>query len=293
MNAWEIIVQQPLINVLIVIASFLGGNFGLAIIALTVFINLCMLPMTLSQIRSSKKMQDLQPKLAELQKKYAKDKQKLGQEQMKLYKESGIKPAGCLLTMIVQLPVWIALYQSIMLTMAIAPEGLLNLSRYLYPWDSVFVALPLSRAFLGLNLGEPNMILAVFVGVTQWVQQKMAQTPGADPKQAQQNQMMLWMFPMIFTLISLSFPSGLPLYWVSNSMVRIVLQYRLSGWGGLRKKPAEDTGKDKKYVDLISSAERRSTDDVGADIVMPDDQQQPSKNRYLPGKDRQRHQRKK
>jgi len=291
-NAWELIIQQPLINVLIVVAAFFGGNFGVSIIALTIFINLAMLPMTLSQIRSSKKMQDLQPKLAELQKKYAKDKQKLAQEQMAMYKESGIKPAGCLLTMIVQLPVWIALYQSIMLTMAIAPEGLLNLSQFLYNWNGVFAALPLSRSFLGLDLGEPNWVLAIIVGVSQWVQQKMSQTPNADPRQAQQSQMMLWMFPMIFTLISLSFPAGLPLYWVSNSLVRIVLQYRLSGWGGLRRKPTDDTGKDKKYVDLISSAERKSTDDVGADIEMPDSQAQPGKNRYLPGKDRQRHKRK-
>jgi YidC/Oxa1 family membrane protein insertase len=201
LNAWELIIQQPLINVLIVIAAFFGGNFGVAIIVLTIFINLAMLPLTLSQIRSSKKMMDLQPRLAELQKKHAKDKQKLAQEQMALYKETGIKPAGCLLTFIIQLPVWIALYQSIMLTMAIAPEGLLNLSSYLYHWEAVFTALPLSRSFLGLNLGEPNFILAIFVGITQWVQQKMAQTPAGDPKQSQQNQLMLWMFPMMFTLI--------------------------------------------------------------------------------------------
>jgi YidC/Oxa1 family membrane protein insertase len=292
-NVWELIIQQPLINVLIVVASALWGNFGLSIIALTIFINLAMLPLTLSQIRSSKKMMDLQPKLSELQKKYAKDKQKLAQEQMKLYKDSGIKPAGCLLTMIIQLPVWIALYQSIMLTMAIHPEGLINLSRYLYPWGSVFAALPLSRSFLGLDLAQPNIILAVIVGVTQWVQQKMSQTPNPDPRQAQQNQMMLWMFPMVFTLISLSFPAGLPLYWVCNSLFRIVLQYKLSGWGGLRRQPAEDSGRDKKYVDLISSSERKSTDDVGADIVITDTQQQPSKNRYLPGRDRQRHKKKK
>jgi YidC/Oxa1 family membrane protein insertase len=292
-NAWELIIQQPLINVLIVIASALWGNFGLSIIALTIFINLAMLPLTLSQIRSSKKMMDLQPKLTELQKKYAKDRQKLAQEQMKLYKESGIKPAGCFLTMIIQLPVWIALYQSIMLTMAITPEGLINLSHYLYPWDSVFAALPLSRSFLGLDLAQPNIILAILVGITQWVQQKMSQTPNPDPRQAQQNQMMLWMFPMVFTLISLSFPSGLPLYWVCNSLFRVVLQYKLSGWGGLRRQSAGDSGNDKKYVDLISSSERKSTDDVGADIVISETQQPLSKNRYLPGRDRQRHKKKK
>ena len=294
MNAWELIIQQPLINCLIVIASFFWGNFGVSIIVLTIVINIAMIPLTLSQIRSSKKMMDLQPRLAELQKKHAKDKQKLAQEQMALYKETGIKPAGCLLTFVIQLPVWIALYQSIMLAMAIAPEGLLNLSSYLYRWETVFTALPLSRNFLGLNLAEPNFFLAIFVGITQWVQQKMAQTPSTDAKQSQQNQLMLWMFPMMFTLISISFPAGLPLYWVSNSIIRIILQYRISGWGGLSRKPRgdDDGGKDKKYVDLISSAERKSTDDVGADIVMDDQQQKPTQDRYLPGKDRQRHRRK-
>ena len=293
MNAWEIIIQQPLINILIVIASIFWGNFGVSIIILTVLVNLCMLPLTMSQIRSSKKMQELQPKLAELQKKYAKDRQKLAQEQMAMYKQSGIKPAGCLLTMIIQLPIWIALYQSIMLVMAIAPEGLLNLSKYLYPWDGVYAALPLSRNFLGLNLAEPNFILAILVGVTQWIQQKMIQTPSTDPRQAQMNQMMLWMFPLMFTFISLTFPAGLPLYWLSNSLVRIALQYKFSGWGALRRTPRGDEGdRDKKYVNLVSSTERKSTDDVGADIVVTDTQQPPSKTRYLPGKDRQRHKRK-
>lgn len=294
MNPWELIIQQPLINCLIVIASVFGGNFGVSIIVLTIVINLALLPLTLSQIRSSKKMMELQPRLAELQKKYAKDKQKLAQEQMALYKETGIKPAGCLLTFVIQLPVWIALYQSIMLAMAITPEGLLNLSSYLYPWEAVFTALPLSRSFLGLNLGEPNFILAIFVGITQWVQQKMAQTPSTDPRQAQQSQMMLWLFPMMFTLISISFPAGLPLYWVVNSIIRIIIQYKLAGWGGLSRKPkTEEGGRDKKYVDLISSAERKSTDDVGADIVITEQQQKPSKNRYLPGKDREKHRKRK
>ena len=95
MNAWELIIQQPVINVLIVMSHYLADNFGLAIIALTIIVNVLMLPLTLSQIRSTKAMQELQPMLLELQKKYAKDRQKLAQEQMRLYKESGVKPAGC------------------------------------------------------------------------------------------------------------------------------------------------------------------------------------------------------
>ena len=129
MNPWELIIQQPLINCLIVVAGFFGGDFGVSIIILTIIINLVLLPFTLSQIRSSKKMTEMQPKLAELQKKYAKDRQRLAQEQMALYKEAGIKPAGCLLGMFIQLPVWIALYQSIMLAMAIAHSALIPLAR--------------------------------------------------------------------------------------------------------------------------------------------------------------------
>ncbi len=69
MNAWELIIQQPVINVLIVMSNYLANNFGLAIIALTVIVNVLMLPLTRSQLRSTKAMQDLQPKIAELQKK--------------------------------------------------------------------------------------------------------------------------------------------------------------------------------------------------------------------------------
>jgi YidC/Oxa1 family membrane protein insertase len=296
LNVWELIIQQPLINILIVVAHYLGDSFGLAIIALTIFVNLCMFPLTMKQINSSKAMQDLQPKLAELQKKYGKDKQKLGQEQMKLYKESGVKPAGCFLTMLIQMPVWIALYQSIMLTMASAPEGLLNLSRFLYPWPIVYETLPLSRAFLGMNLAESNIILAILVGATMWIQQKMSTTVTPDPATAQRNQMMIWMMPMMFALLALNFPSGLALYWVVNSIVRIAIQYKATGWGGLRRIPSPEEGKDKKFVTFDESSAgtvKKTVDDVGADIVITDKAPQKlSKNRYQPGKDRAQKRRK-
>ena len=302
MNPWELIIQQPVINVLIVITDYLADDFGLAIIALTILVNLAMLPLTLSQIRSSKAMQDLQPKLAELQKKYGKDRQKMAQEQMRLYKESGVKPAGCMITMIIQMPVWIALYQSIMLSMAVAPEGLLNLSKYLYPWPIVFSMVPLNREFLGiLNLVEPNFILAILVGATMWLQQKMSMTTTpTDARQAQQSTLMLWMMPMMFAILALSFPSGLSLFWASSSIVRIFLQYRVTGWGGLRRAAPKEEDKDKKYLKFEPSQERKSTDDVGADIVITDGEpsgmkypEKPSKMRYQPGRDRSRRRRKK
>lgn len=298
MNIWELIIQQPLVNVLIVISHVLGNSFGLSIVALTIIINLAMLPMTLSQIRSAKAMQDLQPKLADIQKKYGKDKQKLAQEQMKLYKESGVKPAGCAISLIIQMPVWIALYQSIMLALAVAPEALLKLSRYLYSWPVVFSTLPLNRDFLAMNLAQPNIIMAILVGVSMWVQQKISTVPSPDPKQAQQAQMMLWMMPMMFTFFALSFPSGLALYWVVNSVVRVVIQYRMTGWGGLRRQAPKPSEGDKK-LKFEAKEEKTSTDKLGADIVLPNSETlktqllKPNKQRYQPGKDRSQHRGKK
>ncbi len=271
MNIWELIIQQPLTNVLIVISHAFGGNFGVSIVILTILVNLALLPLTLSQIRSSKKMMELQPKLAELQKKFAKDRQKLAQEQMKLYKESGVKPAGCALTMIIQMPVWFALYQSIMLALAAVPEGLLNLSRFLYPWDVVFSSIPMSPYFLGMDLATPNIVLAILVGVAMWVQQKMSTMPTDDPRTSSQNSMMLWMMPLLFTFMSLSFPSGLALYWVVNSIFRIVLQYRVTGWGTLLRRTPKDTGATKKYLKFESPEEKKMTIvDKDGQIVITD-----------------------
>lgn len=276
MNPWELIVQQPIINVLVVLSHYLFDNFGLAIIVLTIVVNVVMFPLTLKQVRASKAMQELQPKLAEIQKKYAKDRQKLAKERMQLYKESGVNPIGCLVPMLIQMPIWIALYQSVMLALAVAPEGLLNLSRYLYSWPVVFSILPLNSEFLWLNLATPDIFLAILVGGTMWVQQKMATPVSADPKQQAQSQMMQWMMPLMFAFLATSFPSGLSLYWVTSSIVRIVIQYYVTGWGGLvPSKARRQITRDEKYKRRIASQEEPLADaDTGADITVPDSSQE-------------------
>lgn len=266
-DIWNLIAMQPMINTLIVLTNYLFNNFGLAIIALTIIINGLMLFLTLKQVHSSKAMQALQPKLTELQKKYAKDKQRLAQEQMRLYKESGVSPAGCLLPLLVQMPVWFALYQSIMRVLAVIPENLLGLSKYLYSWPVVYSTLPLQNKFLWLNLATGDMLLAILVGGTMWVQQKMVMTPTADPRQQSQANMMLWMMPMMFAFLTLSFPSGLALFWVTSNVIRIGIQYSVTGWGGLVKSaPKKQIDRDKKYKSRIAEVEKAPE---GADIVAP------------------------
>jgi len=223
-----------------------------------------MYPLTRKQLYATKAMQALQPKMAELQKKYAKDKGKLSKEQMRLYKESGISPAGCLLPMLIQMPIWIALYQSIIRLLATTPEDFLGLSQYLYSWPIVYSTLPLDNMFLGLlNLAEPSFILAILVGATMWAQQKMVTPTTADPKQQAQSRMMLWMMPLMFGFLCLSFPSGLALFWAASSVIRIVMQYFATGWGALiPSRAAKQVARDKKYRKRIAEVEEAPSADV-------------------------------
>src|SRR4030043_352045 len=191
MEVWNLIIANPVLNVLIALSHILGGSFGLAIIALTIIVRLITWPLTKRQLNSTKALQEMQPKIQELQKKYGKNQQKLQQEMMKLYKEAGINPLGCLWPMLIQLPIWIALYQSIMQALAATPENLLNLSRHLYSWAAIGHVIPLNDQFLWLHLSrpDPNLILAILVGGSMWVQQKMVTPPANDPRQPAMNRM--------------------------------------------------------------------------------------------------------
>ena len=236
MAVWYLIIANPVLNVLVALTHILGGSFGWAIIALTVIVRLLSWPLTKRQLNSTKAMQEMQPKIQELQKKYSKNQQKLQPEMMKLYKEAGINPLGCIWPMLVQLPIWIALYQAIMSALATTPESLLGLAQRLYSWDIANQAIPLASSFLGLDLaGQGNFILAIIVGGTMWVQQKMTTAPAVDARQQSTNRMMTLMMPLMFGFLTLMFPTGLALYWAVSNIIGIITQYFVTGgWGNLR-----------------------------------------------------------
>lgn len=236
-NPWDLIILNPMLNGLIALSAVFGGSFGLAIIALTIIVRLILLPLTLKQLHSTRILQTMQPKIQELQKKYGKNQRKLQQEMMKLYKEAGVNPLGCIWPMLLQFPVWIALYQSIMRALATTPESLLDLFHHLYSSEVVAQAIPLNSHFLWLNLGFPDgtLILAVIVGGSMWVQQKMVTAPSLDPRQQSMNSMMLLMMPFMFALFTLMFPSGLALFWAVSNVIGIGIQYKVTGWGYLRR----------------------------------------------------------
>ena len=280
---WDVIMLQPMINIAIGLSDILFGSFGLTIIALTIVIRSVMYPLTRKQLHATKAMQSLQPKLAELQKKHGKDKQKLAQEQMKLYKESGVSPTGCLVPMLIQMPIWIALYQAIIRVLAVDPQSFMNLSRYLYDWPIVYSALPLEQHFLWMNLASSDFILAIIVGISMWVSQKMTTPVTTDPKQQAQGRTMQIMLPLMFTFLSMSFPSGLALYWVVSNLITIAMQYFVTrSWGGLATLawliPARfrktENGRDKKLKKRIAEVEQvaPASEALQADIVETDNE---------------------
>ena len=278
MELWNAGPVQLMVNVLIGLSHYLMGSFGLTIIVLTIIIRGMMYPLTVKQLRATRAMQELQPRIAELQKKHAKDKQRLAQEQMKLYKEFGVSPAGCAVPMLIQMPIWIALYQSIIRVLIVTPEDLLGLSQYLYSWPIVYSILPLDSFFLGVDLVSSHLGVAVLVGVTMWLTQKMITPATTDPQQRSQSQMMLWMMPLMFGFLAMSFPSGLALYWVASNVISIVIQFFvLGGWGGLARSTARrPVVADRKYLERIAQVEETSADvtDVSADIVEPSSTQE-------------------
>ncbi len=235
-DAWNTVFFQPMLNGLILLYGLFFENFGITVIVFTILVRIIILPLTMRQLHAAKAMSRLQPEMAKIQKRYANDRQKLSQEQMRLYREHGVNPLGCAVPTLIQFPVWIGLYQSIQLALATRPEDFMSLSEHLYSGlPQVHELVPLNSRFLWLDLGLPDPFYAfpILVGGSMWIQQKMATMPTDDPRQQQMNMTMQWMMPMMFGFFTVSFSSGLALYWFISNIISIVIQYFVTGWGSL------------------------------------------------------------
>ncbi|MBP8973851.1 MAG: membrane protein insertase YidC [Anaerolineae bacterium] len=232
------IIINPFITILLFLYQILGGNVVLAIVVFTVLVRLAIYPLTIKQQRSTKAMQELQPELKKLQEKYKNDRERLAQEQMILYRKYGVSPfAGCL-PLLIQLPIMIGLYRAIVATLAATPTQLLDLSGRLWI-TNLSSQVPLANKFLWLNLAVPDplYILPVLVMITAWLQQKLLTpaTPSSgsgDNRQADQaaqiSRQMMLITPLMFGFFSLSFASGLSIYFIASNLIGIA-QYAMMG----------------------------------------------------------------
>ncbi len=173
------------------------SNYGVAIIMLTILIKIVFWPLGNISYKSMKEMQKIQPKITALREKYKNDQAKLGQETMALYKAHKVNPFGGCLPILIQIPVFIGLYNTLLYAIELRHS-------------------PLFWWIQDLSAKDPFYITPIVMGATQFIQQKMTPTMG-DPMQAK---IMLFM-PVVFTFIFLNFPSGLVIYWLLNNIISI------------------------------------------------------------------------
>lgn len=240
---WDTVIINPMINTLLWIYSTLWENFGLAIIVFTILVRLITYPLTAKQMKSTQKMQELQKskKWQDIQKKHKGEREKLSQAQMKLYQEMGVSPFGSCLPTLIQFPIIIGLYQSIIRALAVTPIQLLDLSRHVYPFINASALIPLNNRFLWMNLSLPEKdfglqiagvgipILAILVVITSFLQTKLMTpaTTGGD-QGAQMGKAMNLYMPLFMGYLAYTFSSGLALYFVTSNLVG-VLQYAALG----------------------------------------------------------------
>lgn len=234
------------------------GNMGLAIMALTFVLKLIVLPLAYKSYVSMARMKELQPEMEALKERAGEDKQKLQREMMQLYKDKKVNPAAGCLPILIQIPIFYALFKVISNTLELrhAPffgwlsdlSGPDSSSLYnifgLMPWDAPAAGTLTHMIFIG--------ILPIILGITMWLQQKLNPAP-ADPVQ---QQIFAWM-PWVFMFMMSTFASGLILYWITNNTITFVQQYLIMTSHGHRpdifgnikaavKKPAPVADKSKK-----------------------------------------------
>ncbi|MGK5094896.1 membrane protein insertase YidC [Deltaproteobacteria bacterium TL4] len=197
-------VARPLLVLLRWIQSYVG-NYGVAIIILTVIVRLTLFPLTYKGMKSMKRMQQLQPKMKRIQEKYKNDKEKLNLELLDLYRKHKVNPIGGCLPMLLQIPIFFGLYSALSTAVELRHTPF-------YFW------------LTDLSAPDGLGITPLLMGATMMLQQKMTPTTLMDPTQAK----IMQMLPLIFTVFTFSFPSGLLLYWVTSNILSIGQQYLIN-----------------------------------------------------------------
>ncbi|MEK6727415.1 MAG: membrane protein insertase YidC [Candidatus Omnitrophota bacterium] len=214
------IISQVLLQLLEFFHSMVH-SWGWAIVILSLLVYFVLYPLSIKQMRSMKEMQALQPKIEELRKTYKDNPQRLNKEIMALYKEHKVNPFGGCLPLLLQMPIFFALYQALMRSVALKGAAFLWIKDLSEP-DRLFL-LPNSLPILG---NEVN-ILPIVMAIGMFVQQKLS-SASASGAAADQQKMMLFIMPIMFGVIFYHMPSGLVLYWFINSALMLIFQVRLS-----------------------------------------------------------------
>lgn len=210
------LIARPLFWVLKFFYSFMG-NYGWAIVLLTIVTRLPFIPLLNKGQKSMKKLQEIQPKIAEIREKYKKDPQRMQKEMAEIYKKYKVNPVSGCLPMLLQIPVFLALYNVLQIAIELRGAPFISWITDLSGPDVLFGHIPAWFPLIGNFAVGP---LPIVMGITMVIQQKMTPT-SADPTQAK----MMMLLPVIFTFMFLNFASGLVLYWLVNNILSIIQQF--------------------------------------------------------------------
>ena len=243
---------EPMYNLLIIIYLALHtfipvGAFAVAIVVLTLLLRSALIPLTRKQLKSSRAMQELAPRLKELQARHRNDPQALMAAQQALYKEHGVSPVSGCLPLVVQMPFIYALYYAffaVLQTKTVngvpetAAAHLARINADIYPFIPHLTQMPDMHFFwTSLAVADPLHILPILAGIFTFLQMRMALPVRAKnaPRDttSQATGMMQYFMPFFTIFIAWGFPSGLSLYWVTSTIFSGVQQYFISGWGSL------------------------------------------------------------
>ncbi len=230
---WFYFLTKPIFQALHFFAE-VTGNFGVAILILVVILKILLFPLANKSYRSMAKMRNLQPEMVKLRERFADDKQRLNQEMMALYKREGANPASGCLPILLQIPIFFALYKVLFVTIEMRHAPFVGYLQDLSAKDptsilNLFGVLPWGVPELGplniLNIG----FLPLVMGISMYGQQMLNPQP-ADPMQ----QRIFQLLPVVFTFILSQFPAGLVLYWTSNNIFTIAQQYIIMKRAGMQ-----------------------------------------------------------
>lgn len=211
---WLTIIAQPMFELLKWLHKMLG-NWGLAIIALTVIIKGVFFPLSAASYKSMARMKKVAPRLAAMKERYGNDRMKMNQAMMELYKEEKINPLGGCLPIVIQIPVFIALYWTLLASVEMRHAPFYGWITDLSAPDTLFGTIP------GINM--PIGLLPIVMAASMFIQTKMNPTP-PDPIQAK----MMAIMPIVFSIFFFFFPAGLVLYWVVNNVLSIAQQWQIT-----------------------------------------------------------------
>jgi YidC/Oxa1 family membrane protein insertase len=209
---WFTVLAKPALHLLNWIYKY-TYNYGVAIILLTVLLKIIFWPLTQKSYKSMQMMKKIQPKIAQLREKYKDDREKMNQELMNVYSTYKVNPMGGCLPMVIQIPVFFALYRMLNAAVELRHEPFIWWINDLTAPDRLNIGIPIP--YLG---GIP--VLTILMGLSMFLQQKMTPSTG-DPRQ---EKIMLFL-PVVFTVFFVNFPAGLVLYWLVNNILSIVQQY--------------------------------------------------------------------